>query len=119
LIAGNTTLARPVGLRGRHKNEVGGLSGRPLFAPSTAALAEMYRLTAGQVPLIGVGGIASAEDAYAKIRAGASLLQLYTALVYQGPALIQAIKDGLAQALRRDGFTRLSEAVGADHRGGG
>ena len=119
LIAGNTTLARPVGLRGRHKNEVGGLSGRPLFAPSTAALAEMYRLTYGQVPLIGVGGIASAEDAYAKILAGASLLQLYTALVYQGPALIQAIKDGLAQALRRDGFTRLSEAVGADHRGGG
>jgi dihydroorotate dehydrogenase len=116
LIVGNTTMARPAGLRGRHKNEVGGLSGRPLFAPSTAALAEVYRLTDGRVPLIGVGGIASAEDAYAKIRAGASLLQLYTALVYQGPALIQAIKDGLAQALRRDGFTCLSDAVGAAHR---
>lgn len=119
LIVGNTTVARPAGLRGRHKSEVGGLSGRPLFAPSTAVLAEMYRLTGGRVPLIGVGGIASAEDAYAKIRAGASLLQLYTALVYQGPALIQAIKDGLVQSLRRDGFARLSDAVGADHRGGG
>jgi len=119
LIVGNTTVTRPAGLRGRHKSEVGGLSGRPLFAPSTAVLAEMYRLTDGQVPLIGVGGIASAEDAYAKIRAGASLLQLYTALVYQGPELIQAIKDGLAQTLRRDGFARLSDAVGADHCGGG
>jgi len=93
LIVGNTTVARPAGLRGRHKSEVGGLSGRPLFAPSTAVLAEMYRLTEGRVPLIGVGGIASAEDAYVKIRAGASLLQLYTALVYQGPALIQAINS--------------------------
>jgi len=116
LIVGNTTVARPAGLRGRHKAQAGGLSGRPLFAPSTAVLAEMYRLTGGKVPLIGVGGISSAEDAYAKVRAGASLVQLYTALIYRGPALIPAIKEGLAACLRRDGFARLADAVGADHR---
>ena len=76
--------------------EPGGLSGRPLFEPSTALLAEMYRLTRGKLPLIGVGGIASAADAYAKIRAGASLVQLYTALVYHGPGLVGRIKHELA-----------------------
>ena len=116
LIVGNTTVARPAGLMGRHKTQTGGLSGRPLFAPSTAVLADMYRLTEGRVPLIGVGGIAGAADAYAKVRAGASLLQLYTALIYQGPALIPAIKSGLAALLRRDRFARLADAVGADHR---
>lgn len=116
LIVGNTTVARPAGLSGRHKTQTGGLSGRPLFAPSTAVLADMYRRTEGRVPLIGVGGIASAADAYAKVRAGASLLQLYTALIYRGPALIPAIKSGLAVLLRRDGFAGLVDAVGADHR---
>ena len=116
LIVGNTTVARPAGLSGWHKTQSGGLSGRPLFAPSTAVLADMYRRTEGRVPLIGVGGIASAADAYAKVRAGASLLQLYTALIYQGPALIPAIKSGLAALLRRDGFARVADAVGADHR---
>jgi dihydroorotate dehydrogenase len=115
LIVSNTTIARPAGLAGPAAKEAGGLSGRPLFAPSTAVLADMYRLTGGRLPLIGVGGIASAEDAYAKIRAGASLLQLYTALVYQGPGLIARIKYGLAQRLRADGFASLAEAVGADH----
>ncbi len=116
LIVSNTTVARPADLHGRHRAQAGGLSGRPLFAPSTAVLADMYRLTAGKVPLVGVGGIAGAADAYAKVRAGASLLQLYTALVYQGPALIAAIKQGLAAHVRRDGFTGVAEAVGADHR---
>ncbi len=116
LIVGNTTVARPETLTGRHKAEAGGLSGRPLFAPSTAVLGEIYRLTGGRVPLIGVGGIGSAADAYAKIRAGASLVQLYTALIYRGPGLVAEIKLGLAALLRRDGFSRLSEAVGADHR---
>ncbi len=101
---------------GRHPAEAGGLSGRPLFAGSTAVLGAIYRLTEGRVPLVGVGGVASAADAYAKIRAGASLVQLYTALVYQGPGLVARIKTGLAEALRRDGFTSLAEAVGADHR---
>jgi len=112
LIVSNTTVGRPPGLLSRHAREVGGLSGRPLFAASNAILAEMYRLTQGRLPLIGVGGIASAEDAYAKIRAGASLVQLYTALVFAGPALVSQIKSGLAELLRRDGFATVAEAVG-------
>ncbi len=116
LIVGNTTIARPETLAGGHQGEAGGLSGRPLFAPSTAVLGEIYRLTEGRVPLIGVGGVGSAADAYAKIRAGASLVQLYTALVYRGPGLVAEIKAGLAALLRRDGFSQVSEAVGADHR---
>jgi dihydroorotate dehydrogenase len=116
LIVGNTTIERPAGIVGRHRGEAGGLSGRPLLARSTAVLAEIYRLTEGRVPLVGVGGVASAADAYAKIRAGASLVQLYTALVYQGPELVTWIKAGLAELLRRDGFDRLAEAVGAGHR---
>jgi dihydroorotate dehydrogenase len=113
----NTTVARPQGLLSPDAGEAGGLSGRPLFAASTALLADMYRLTKGQLPLIGVGGVASAADAYAKIRAGASLVQLYTALVFTGPALLGEIKTGLVGFLRRDGFTTVGEAVGADHSG--
>jgi dihydroorotate dehydrogenase len=112
LIVTNTTVERPPGLVGRHANEAGGLSGRPLFAPSTALLADMYRLTEGRLPLIGVGGVASAADAYAKIRAGASLVQLYTALVFEGPDLVRRIKSGLAALLRNDGFGSIAEAVG-------
>ena len=112
LIVSNTTVERSPGLVSRHAHENGGLSGRPLFAPSTALLAEMYRLTQGRLPLIGVGGIASAEDAYAKIRAGASLVQLYTALVFLGPDLVNQIKTGLAVLLRSDGFASIAEAVG-------
>jgi dihydroorotate dehydrogenase len=115
IIVANTTVARPLGLRSAGVTESGGLSGRPLFEPSTALLSEMFRLTAGRVPLIGVGGVASAEDAYAKIRAGASLVQLYTALVFAGPGLLDRIKTGLAALLRRDGFASVVEAVGADH----
>ena len=116
LIVGNTTVARPETLAGGHQGEAGGLSGRPLFAPSTRVLGEIYRLTEGRVPLIGVGGVGGAADAYAKIRAGASLVQLYTALIYQGPGLVAEITAGLAALLRRDGFSHVSEAVGADHR---
>jgi len=116
LIVSNTTIERPAGLISRHAGEAGGLSGPPLFAPSTALLADMHRLTQGRVPLIGVGGIASAEDAYAKIRAGASLVQLYTALVFAGPSLVGRIKKGLAALLERDGFVSIGEAVGTAHR---
>ncbi len=116
IIVANTTLARPPGLRSPPAGEAGGLSGRPLFAPSTVLLADIYRLTEGRLPLIGVGGISSAADAYAKIRAGASLLQLYTALVFAGPKLLGQIKSGLAELLHRDGFASVAEAVGADHR---
>jgi dihydroorotate dehydrogenase len=116
LIVSNTTLARPDTLRSRHRQEAGGLSGRPLFEPSTALLGEFYRLTGGKLPLVGVGGIASGGDAYRKIRAGASLVQLYTALIFRGPGLVAEIRRDLAAALRADGFRSLGEAVGADHR---
>jgi len=117
LIIANTTIARPESLRSRHKSEAGGLSGRPLFTLSTEVLGKMYRLTKGEVPLIGVGGISSAEDALAKIRAGASLVALYSALIYQGPGLVSRIKARLPELLRAQGFSRLGDAVGADHRG--
>jgi len=118
LIATNTTVQRPPGLRSRYGGEAGGLSGTPLFERSTAVLATFRRLTAGRLPLIGVGGIASGADAYAKIRAGASLVQLYTALVWHGPALVGRIATDLAALLHRDGFASVAAAVGADVDGG-
>ena len=116
LIIGNTTIGRPSSLHGPHVHEAGGLSGAPLYTQSTEVLRLVYRLTEGRMPLIGVGGISSGKDAYGKIRAGASLVQLYTALVYQGPGLLQRLKNELAQLLRRDGFASMADAVGADHR---
>ncbi len=113
LIATNTTVARPDSLVDRHKAETGGLSGRPLMEPSTAVLADMYRLTGGRLPIIGVGGVASGRDAYAKIRAGASLVQLYTGLVYHGPGLVGRVNRELAGLLRADGFSTIGEAVGS------
>lgn len=114
LIVSNTTIARPDSLDDPAKSETGGLSGRPLFRPSTELLAEMYRLTEGRLPLIGVGGVEDGATAYAKIRAGASLVQLYTALVYEGPGLVARIKRELAELLKRDGYTHIAGAVGAD-----
>lgn len=116
LIVANTTVERPAGLRGPHAGEAGGLSGRPLFAASTALLSEMYRLTQGRLPLIGVGGVADAGDAFAKICAGASLVQLYTALVFEGPALVSRIKRGLVELLLENGFDSVAGAVGSAHR---
>jgi dihydroorotate dehydrogenase len=113
LIVANTTLARP-GLIGRHRQEAGGLSGAPLLAPSTAQLRRIWRLTGASLPLIGVGGIFCGADAYAKIRAGASALQLYTALIYRGPAVVPRLLDELATLLARDGHDRLATAVGSD-----
>jgi dihydroorotate dehydrogenase len=116
IILGNTTVARPRELTSPRASEAGGLSGRPLFAPSTALLGRMYRLTGGAIPLIGTGGVGGPEDAYAKIRAGAALVQLYTALVFAGPSLVGRIKAGLAALLQRDGLASIADAVGADHR---
>lgn len=113
LIVSNTTITRPPGLKSPYASEKGGLSGRPLFAPSTALLREFHQALRGRSPLIGVGGVSSADDAYAKIRAGASLVQLYTALIYKGPALIAEIVEGLPKRLKADGFQRLSDAIGA------
>lgn len=112
LIISNTTLARPESLKSRHAGETGGLSGAPLMAPSTAVLAAFAQRIEGRLPLIGAGGIASADDAYAKIRAGASAVQLYSALVYEGPGLPARLAAGLAALLKREGFTRIEEAVG-------
>ena len=116
LIVSNTTTGRSHDLRSRHAKESGGLSGRPLFSLSTELLRQVYRLTEGRLPLIGVGGIASGADAYTKIRAGASLVQLYTALIYHGPGLVGRMKRDLAACLRADGFATVAAAVGADHR---
>ena len=113
IVATNTTLARE-DLLGRDQQEAGGLSGRPLFLRSTGVLARLYLLTQGRLPLIGVGGIDSAEAAYAKIRAGASALQLYTALAYEGLGLVPRILRGLEALLARDGVTTLAEVVGLD-----
>ncbi|MBL4852650.1 MAG: quinone-dependent dihydroorotate dehydrogenase [Robiginitomaculum sp.] len=112
IIISNTTIARPAHLKSAHKTETGGLSGQPLMRPSTRILAEFYAASAGHIPLIGVGGIASGRDAYVKIRAGASAVQLYSALVYKGPSLAAEICDDLAARLKADGFTNVSEAVG-------
>ena len=111
IIATNTTLNRE-GLHKRHRSEKGGLSGEPLFERSTQVLARLSELTDGNLPLIGVGGISSAEDAYAKIRAGAQAVQLYSALVYKGLSLVKDITTGLDALLQRDGFDNVSEAVG-------
>ncbi|MCE3232770.1 MAG: pyrD [Rickettsiaceae bacterium] len=113
LIISNTTVAR-TGIKSQYANEAGGLSGRPLFNFSTQMVKEMYQLTGGKLPIIGVGGIFSAQDAYAKIRAGASLVQVYSALVYKGFGLVEEIKVGLAELLAKDGFSHVYEAVGAD-----
>ena len=110
LIVSNTTLARP----GVTSAEAGGLSGAPLFVPSTDVLRAFARATGKALPLIGVGGVASGAQAYAKVRAGASAVQLYTGLVYHGPALIERIKADLAALLRRDGFGSVAAAVGVD-----
>jgi dihydroorotate dehydrogenase len=112
LIISNTTLARPDSLSGASRREAGGLSGAPLFDASTRVLSWAQAVSGGRLALIGVGGIASAEDAYAKIRAGASAVQLYTALAYEGPALVSRLKSGLAACLRADGFGSVAEAVG-------
>ncbi|RAI43257.1 quinone-dependent dihydroorotate dehydrogenase [Rhodoplanes roseus] len=115
LIVGNTTVTRPPTLRSRWRDAEGGLSGRPLMGLATECLRSMYRHTGGKVPIIGCGGVSSGEDAYAKIRAGASLVQLYSALVFNGPGFAVTIKRDLAKLLRRDGFASVTAAVGADH----
>lgn len=110
IIATNTTLDR-TGLHNAHASEAGGLSGAPLFDKSTRVLARLSALT--DIPLVGVGGIGSPEQAYAKICAGASAVQLYTALVYGGMSLVPQIAEGLDQLLQRDGFANVSDAVGS------
>jgi dihydroorotate dehydrogenase len=111
IIATNTTLGRD-GLASTHRGEAGGLSGQPLFELSTRVLAQVSQLTGGALPLIGVGGVATAQQAYAKIKAGASAVQLYTAMVYAGVSLARDIAHGLDRLLEQDGFSNISQAVG-------
>ena len=114
LIATNTSIERPPSLHGMHRNEEGGLSGPPLFERSTEVLRRLYRAANKRIPLIGVGGVSTGADAYRKIRAGASLVQLYSAFIYGGPAVVPAIKRELTDLLRADGYAHVADAVGAD-----
>ncbi|MSP00390.1 MAG: quinone-dependent dihydroorotate dehydrogenase [Acetobacteraceae bacterium] len=112
LIVGNTTISRPPGLQSPHAHEAGGLSGAPLFALSNILLARAFLLARGRLTLVGAGGVASGADALIKIRAGASLVQLYSAFAYQGPALLPRMKAELAAALKEAGFAGVRDAVG-------
>lgn len=112
IVASNTTVAREaLGVSSPHP---GGLSGRPILIRARELIRDIHTHTRGQIPIIGVGGIANAQDAWLHIRAGASLVELYTALIYEGPGVVERIKMGLAHLLRRDGFHSISEAVGID-----
>ena len=116
VIATNTTTERAASLRSARRSERGGLSGKPLFERSTAVLRSLYRALDGRLPRIGVGGVDGAETAYAKILAGASLVQLYTGFAYGGPALIGRLKRELLAALVAEGFADVTAAIGADLR---
>ena len=113
IVATNTTIERPETLRSPLRTESGGLSGTPLFDRSTAVVHTLYRGTAGRVPIIGVGGISSADQAFEKIIAGASLVQIYSGFIYRGPAMIPVLKEQLAERLVSEGFKNVGEAVGA------
>jgi dihydroorotate dehydrogenase len=113
VIVSNTTIARAASLRSAKAHEAGGLSGKPLFEPSTQALRQMRARLGARIVLVGVGGISSGADAYAKIRAGASLVQLYTALAYEGPGLVTRIRRELLECVVRDGYSRVADAIGA------
>ncbi|MEP3224798.1 MAG: quinone-dependent dihydroorotate dehydrogenase [Parasphingorhabdus sp.] len=115
LIISNTTISRP-DLLSSNKQETGGLSGNPLKSLALQRLRDFRATSGGKIPLIGVGGIASAEDAYARIKAGATLVQIYTAMIYEGPAIAKRINRELAKMVKRDGLTSISEAVGADDK---
>ena len=113
IIVANTTVSRPA-LKSHYADEQGGLSGEPLKTLALKALREFRSASGGEIPLIGVGGIASADDAWQRVRAGASLVQLYTAMVYEGPGVARRIAHGLAQRLKREGFANIAEAVGTE-----
>ncbi len=114
LIVSNTTIDRPKSLKSVGKNEIGGLSGKPLFEKSNEVLKNIYKLTKGEVPIIAVGGVFDAKDAYRKIRFGASLVQIYSGLIYNGPGMVEEVSKGLNKLLKQDGFDNISQAVGKD-----
>ena len=112
LIISNSTIKRPKNLISKSRNEIGGLTGRPLFLDSTLALKKMFNLTNGQTTLIGVGGISSGSECYEKIKSGASLTQIYTSLVYRGPKVVKKIKSELVDLIKTDGYKNIKEVVG-------
>ncbi|EED88598.1 hypothetical protein THAPSDRAFT_264316, partial [Thalassiosira pseudonana CCMP1335] len=114
MIVSNTTNARPDSLLSHNKHEVGGLSGAPIRDRSTECIRTMYRLTNGSIPIIGVGGVGSGRDAYDKLKAGASLIQVYSMMVYEGPGLISRIRKELADIVEENGYISVDEVVGAD-----
>lgn len=114
IIISNTTLSRPKNLLDAKQGEAGGLSGAPLFELSTQKLAQTFLAAKQRIPIVGVGGVDSAETAYTKVKAGASLIQLYTALIYKGPRLFTEINKGLSEALKNDNIEHISEAVGIE-----
>ncbi len=116
VIISNTTISREFNLKSRFASKEGGLSGKPLFEKSNEILCNFYRLTEGKVPLIGVGGVSCAADAYKKIKSGASLVQIYSAFIYQGFGLVEKIKKDLSKMVEKDGFENISQAIGADVR---
>lgn len=114
MIVSNTTNARSEVLLSKHKHEVGGLSGAPIKDRSTECIRTMYKLTKGTVPIIGVGGVGSGRDAYDKLRAGASLIQVYSMMVYEGPGCVSRIRKELADILVENGYKSVEDVVGAD-----
>ncbi|CAH1779373.1 unnamed protein product [Owenia fusiformis] len=116
LIISNTTISRPSTVQSDAKVETGGLSGKPLKDLATKTVSDMYKLTDGAIPIVGLGGISSGADAYEKIRAGASLVQLYTALTYHGPPIVGKVKRELAEILKKEGLASVQDAVGLDHK---
>jgi dihydroorotate dehydrogenase len=116
LIISNTTISRPKTLQSKFQNEIGGLSGKPVFDLSNQVLKNIYTLTKGQIPIIAVGGISSAQDAYEKIKLGASLVQIYSAFIYQGFELVEKIKKELDEMLKKDGFENINDAIGISNK---
>ena len=116
IIISNTTIDRELNLKSKNAAEHGGLSGAPLFQKSNEVLKNFYKFTEGQIPLVGVGGIASAADAYEKIKCGASLIQIYSAFIYEGFALVEKIKEELSELLKKDGFENISQAIGTSNK---
>jgi dihydroorotate dehydrogenase len=116
VIISNTTIKNRDGLKSSYASEVGGLSGKPLLNPSNEVLYKAYKITKGSIPIIGVGGVFSGDDAYSKILAGASLVQLYSSIIYQGFGVIEKINSRLNELLDQDGFSSIAEAIGKAHK---
>ena len=115
LIISNTTIDRPTHLKSSHASEQGGLSGKPLFEKSNEVLRNFYKLTNGQITLVAVGGVSNAQDVYTKIKCGASLVQIYSSLIYQGFGAVEKITQELSELVEKDGFENISQVVGKYH----